>query len=305
MRKALVLGGTGFLGRHVAAALLAAGWAVRTASRGGDPRRRDALRIDLAGAGPATLAVLLDALRPDVVVNCAGATDADPRGLAAMNAGLPERLVTALTLGPPCRLVHLGSAAEYGATPLGSAVAEDHPARPVGAYGTSKLAGTLLVGLGRAAGLDAVVLRVFNPVGPGAPTTTLLGRLAAELGTGPPDAPLRLGALSATRDFVDVRDVAEAVVAAASAGELVHGIVNVGSGEATVVRELVEQLVAEAATGREVLEDGDGSARSSVVPWQQADVSLALGDLGWKPARSLRAAVADCWAASRAKEVSR
>ena len=67
----------------------------------------------------------------------------------------------------PARLVHLGSAAEYGRGPGRAPVREDEPARPVGPYGVTKLAGTRLVELARTAGLPAVVLRVFNPVGPG------------------------------------------------------------------------------------------------------------------------------------------
>lgn len=295
MPRVLVLGGTGFLGRSVAAALGAAGMSVRAAARGEVPGQHRGLRIDLCTSTPASLRALLHELRPDAVVNCAGATDGHPRTLDALNVTVPGLLVDAL-LGAerPCRLVHLGSAAEYGATPFGSSVGEEDPVCPVGAYGESKLAGTLRVGLGRRAGLDAVVLRVFNPVGPGAPETTLLGRLAAALRAAPPGTQLETGPLSATRDVLDVRDVADAVVAAVSADELPHGIVNVGSGEATAVRDLVDLLVRHAGGGRGVVEGEGGSVRSAAVAWQRADVSRALADLDWKPVRPLARAVADC-----------
>ena len=63
----------------------------------------------------------------------------------------------------------------------------------------------------------AVVLRVFNPVGPGAPEESLPGRVAAELRRAlASGAEVRLGSLDAVRDFVDARDVADAVIAAAA-----------------------------------------------------------------------------------------
>ena len=81
----------------------------------------------------------------------------------------------------PARLVHLGSAAEYGRASRASPVAESAPPRPAGAYGATKLAGTRLVELARTAGLDAVVLRVFNPVGGGCAGGGLPGRVAVQL----------------------------------------------------------------------------------------------------------------------------
>ncbi|MCZ0974887.1 NAD-dependent epimerase/dehydratase family protein [Streptomyces albulus] len=77
--------------------------------------------------------------------------------------------------GCGARLVHLGCASEYGPSQPGSSTAEDAVPRPGGPYGVSKLAATELV-LG--SGLDAVVLRVFSPVGPGTPAGSPLGRLA-------------------------------------------------------------------------------------------------------------------------------
>ena len=292
-RRVLVLGGSGFVGCHVVAALVGAGLEVRTVARRSAAGLPGHVQLDLTTASPGLLGQLLEDLEPDVVVNCAGATAGDPALFTAANAIAPANLVAALRAGGRARrFVHLGSAAEYGRSPSSSAVTEDDPTHPVGPYGESKLAGTLLVGLGRAAGLDAVVLRVFNPIGPGASATTLCGRLAAAL-TGPGEGPVRLGPLEGVRDFVDVRDVADAVVAAVTATSLPHGIVNVGSGKATPVRTLVDLFVDKAGTGRPISEDAPGSTRSAGVMGQCADVSRALADLGWKPQRRLEDAVAD------------
>src|SRR5206468_1837433 len=82
----------------------------------------------------------------------------------------------------------------------------------------TKLAGTCLVRTARAAGLDAVVLRVFNAVGAGMPANTLPGRVAAQLRTAlRGGGEVRLGSLDTVRDFVDIRDIADAALAAALA----------------------------------------------------------------------------------------
>jgi NDP-hexose 4-ketoreductase len=235
--RLLIIGAGGFLGAHIRRRALAAGLDVVTAGRSplpGSPRHRLA---DLAADGPAAIAAMLTGVAADAVVNCAGAICGPPAALAVANIDGTYALVTAMLRATSARLVHLGSAAEYGATEPGVPVTEQAAARPAGMYGVTKLAGTRLVGTAAAAGLGAVVLRVFNPVGPGAPAASLPGRLVAELrralGHG---TDVRLGPLDTVRDFVDARDVADAVLAAVTAGALPHPVLNVGSGLAVPVR---------------------------------------------------------------------
>jgi NDP-hexose 4-ketoreductase len=296
--RLLIIGAGGFLGTHIRRRALAAGLGVVTAGRSplpGSPRHRLA---DLAAGGPAAIAAMLTEVAPDAVVNCAGATSGPPAALVAANIDGTCALVTAMLRATTARLVHLGSAAEYGATEPGVPVTEQAAARPAGMYGVTKLAGTRLVGTAAAAGLDAVTLRVFNPVGPGAPAASLPGRLVAELrralahGTD-----VRLGPLDAVRDFVDARDVADAVLAAVTARALPHPVLNVGSGVAVPVRAMVGELVAASGCPAAVHEDASRQPRSPDIPWQQADISRASGDLGWRPRRDLATSLADLWAA--------
>jgi NDP-hexose 4-ketoreductase len=259
------------------------------------------LRIDLADAGPARIAELIASVAPDAIANCAGATTGDADVLAVANVTGPYALVRAmLAARTPARLVHLGSAAEYGYTEPGSSVRECAPARPVAAYGATKLAGTRLVELAIAAGVDAVVLRVFNPVGAGAPASSLPGRAAAQVRSGMAGGRVQLGSLEAVRDFVDARDVADAVLAAAAAPAVPHAVVNIGSGTGVPVRALVKELIAISGYAGEVNEDAPGSARSAGLPWQQADIRRAEADLGWRPRRDLMASLADLWEPSHA-----
>ena len=297
--RLLILGASGFLGRHVWRQAAAAGAEVVTAGRAGPPAGSPAHRqVDLAADGPDLIAEMIASVAPDVVANCAGATTGGPDLLAAANVTGTYALVRAmLEAGNPARLVHLGSAAEYGRVEPGLASSESSPCRPVAAYGATKLAGTRLVELARAAGgLDAVVLRVFNPVGAGAPENSLPGRVAAALRQAlASGADVRLGSLDAARDFVDARDIAAAVLAAAAAPELPHAVLNVGSGTGVPARMLVKELVAISGYAGLVHEDSPGPARSGDVPWSQADITLARQDLDWRPRHDLAASVADLW----------
>jgi nucleoside-diphosphate-sugar epimerase len=172
------------------------------------------------------------------------------------------------------------------------------PLRPASTYGVTKLAGTRLVELARTAGLDAVVLRVFNVVGAGAPQDILPGCAAAQLRQAMASGgSLRLGPLDAVRDFVDARDVADAVLAAATAPTLPHPVINIGSGHGVTCRALVSELLAVSGYEAAVCEDGSGSARTAALPWMQADITRARRDLGWQPSRDLKSSVSDLWEA--------
>ena len=294
MRRILVIG-AGYLGRHVLTALRARpDLLVRAASRSA------AERLDITGDQDHLAAVLTDAA-PDVVVNCAGAVTGTDAELTAANMTGPANLVTALArVAPGSRLVHLGSAAEYGLTEIGVPVTEDMVGEPAGAYGRSKLAGTQLVVLGRSAGLDTVVLRVFNPIGPHAPAGSLPGRVAGELARAvATHDDIHLGPLSSVRDFVDVRDIARAVLAAVDAPTLDQPVLNLGSGVGTPIRSIVDELVAIAGFEGTVLESRTGSSRSAAVPWQQADIGAIGAALDWKPGITLRESLIDLWASAR------
>lgn len=277
-----MFGAGGFVGGHVRAAL----------GDQADVVTVPMSRIDLAATAHTELTGLLREIAPDVVVNCAGATTGDQATLARANVVAVARLLAAVAeVAPKARYVQVGSGAEYGRVPRGQEIGEDAACDPVGHYAQAKLTGTELVRAAAADGLDAVVLRVFNVIGPGAPPGSLPMKLALDLRG---DGDLVVGGLELYRDFVDVRDAAAAVVAATLAEGPLPPVVNVGSGRATAVHDLVATLVEIARPGTRVV---PGALRSPAAPWQCADITRAAESLGWRPRTTLRGSLEALWEA--------
>jgi nucleoside-diphosphate-sugar epimerase len=103
------------------------------------------------------------------------------------------------------------------------------------------------------------------------------------------------GPLTAVRDFIDARDAAAAIVAAAFVVEPAERLINCGSGEATPARALVEALARIAGYEGEILEAAGDSARSGGVAWQTADTRRSERVLGWRTTRSLGDALVCLW----------
>ncbi|MEV0219879.1 NAD(P)-dependent oxidoreductase [Streptomyces sp. NPDC050704] len=302
--RVVVLGGTGFVGRHVCAALLGEGGDVVAVSRQAGPGRPGLrpLALDLCRTPPGELAHALTQGRPTVVVNAAGAVwAATEQEMVTANTELVRRVVDALRRAVrPVRLIHLGSVNEYAPTGHGQPVDERTPTRPTTAYGRTKLQGTeLVLHAARRGDLDALVLRMANVAGPGSPPASLLGRVAHELRLAHVEgraAEIRLTPLRAERDFVDARDAATAVLTAARS-RVGGRVLNIGSGEAVAVRALVDLLIKVSGVPAHVVEepvDGAGGVRPERL---EVDIRLARELLGWSPRRRLEDAVSDLWRA--------
>jgi NDP-hexose 4-ketoreductase len=285
VKRVLLFGASGFLGNHVATAL-EPDVALITV------RRR---QHDLVNDSTAQLTALLADARPDVVVNCTGLLSGSTAELVAANVLTTGHLIDAVKAAAPgARLIVLGSAGEYGVVPAGLPVTEDSPTFPVAAYGITKLASTALI---RASGLDALSLRVFNPIGPGSGADTVLGRAAASIRAAIDQGSneILLGPLGSYRDFVDVRDVARAIAAAALAPHIGETVLNVGSGSAVLIRDAVKLLAEVAGFTGEIRESEAPQQRSGAVNWIAADIALISQVLGWRPSYDLESSIRGIW----------
>jgi nucleoside-diphosphate-sugar epimerase len=294
----VVLGGTGWVGRHACTAFARRGAPVVAVARK-PAARADGWRfhaLDLAGASSAVLADLLRSERASVVVNATDSTnttdgwDRTAEEHDRTNVRMVERRLDAIAgLPNRIRLVHLGTIHEYGPVVTGTAVAESHPTRPVNSYARSKLAGSRAVlAAARAGRVDGTVLRLVNLCGPDPSPDSFPGKLVALLRAGRPVVTVT----AARRDFVDVRDVTAAVVAASEV-DAVGRAINIGSGTVVAVADLVRIFFTEAGVPPAELDLRYGPVRSAGGEWIQADISVAGRVLDWHPRTSLRQSLRD------------
>jgi NDP-hexose 4-ketoreductase len=230
-----VVGGRGWLGRAIVQEARAAGSVAVPVSRAPAPGM-----VVADPADPASLARALDGC--DVVVNAGGCRAGTPEALATANVDLPDRLA-GLAVDRGFRLVHLGSAAEYGPGVAGPARVEEGSAcSPTSRYGTTKLLGCEAVVRWRARGAAAVVARVFNVADAELPDGSPLQDIVDQLRplAGRPGGTVAIGDPTTVRDISTRAWVAEAVVALATAPISADGpgVVNVCSGRPTAFGEL-------------------------------------------------------------------
>jgi nucleoside-diphosphate-sugar epimerase len=294
-----VLGATGCVGRHVCAALAARSHTVLAIARRPVPDIASKYRfcsMDIASIDAPQVASALVEEDVDIIVNATGSWSSNEEDLRYAHIQLVERLLAVVALMPTTpRLVHIGSVHEYGPVPAESSVQEDTATAPKTVYAKTKLIGSELVLDTCAAGdVDAVVLRVANVYGPHPAPESFLGALVEKLRTADPITGLELSIADARRDYVDVRDVAEAVVLAAKR-PVTGQVINIGRGVAVSMRELVYALIDAAGLPKSAMHESALEVQSKGGNWTRVDTTHARQMLGWQSRFTLPESVGSMW----------
>lgn len=252
MRRVLVTGAGGFVGRHVLAALADRGVRVMAAVR--DPAAfsaanpgvcapGDVFRLDLAQAllAPDTLFASLG--RPGLLIHLAWGGLPDYKNLSHFETEAPRHyaFVKAMVQGGLSRVAAVGTCLEYGMA--SGPLAETLPARPVTPYGLGKdILRRQLEALSRVRPFSFLWCRLFYMYGPGQAGGSLFPLLAAAAARGDEVFPMSGG--EQLRDYLPVAAVADLLARSALLPEAA-GILNVCSGRPVSVRGLVERWMAE------------------------------------------------------------
>ena len=299
--RALVTGASGFVGRHLVERLTAEGHEVAAAA--GPHDAEGGIPIDLNDID--TLRAAFDIAQPHFVFHLAAQAFV-PRAIEAPRETYETNIIgTANVLqalrefkertADALRLIFVSSAEVYGLQPQSAMPLQETCApNPVNPYAASKAAGEALVlGEVRSFGVDAIITRAFNHIGPGQnerfAVPSFASQLAAIANGGEPV--LYVGNLEAKRDFLDVRDVVAAYVALAHRGQSGE-IYNVCSGAAASMREILAELIRIAHVPVEVRED-PARMRPVDIPLNYGDNSKLRKDTGWSPQIPLRRTLQD------------
>lgn len=315
--KVLVTGGGGFAGLHLLRELLSGDRGSIAATALDDAQgypEEDALsRVEwfsMDVGSTESIRGVMERCRPDVVYHLAGQASVGqsfeaPLETWEVNATGTLRVISALRdlEHLPRRLLLISSAEVYGEVDLSQQpIGEDAPVRPVTPYGASKAAAEIAAfTLGPVVGVEIVVARSFNHIGPGQDERFVLPSIALQLtrirrGEGTPV--VQVGNLDVERDFLDVRDVARGYVQLMEAGEPAHAY-NVCSGQSRSLLTVIRRLIELSETGARLEFD---SARARPV-----DIAHLVGDpariqtLGWRPRATLDETLRDLLAEAEAR----
>lgn len=200
---------------------------------------------------------LISSAKPHQIYHLAGSfTNTYEKDYKSNVVSTKNLLDSLIALRNPCRVLLIGSAAEYGIPEI-NPILEEAPLKPVSIYGLTKAFQTLLMQHYCAVyGLDLVMARTFNLMGKGISKDLFIGQVYHQIdllkrGKLPK---LQFGDLSSERDYIGVREAALYYQKIMHCG-LKGSIYNVGSGTPVKISELLSRILKENDLPHEVVEE--------------------------------------------------
>lgn len=293
--RCVILGGAGFLGRHVGRAMHEAGWSVWSVDRMGLGPNADWLEGEVIAAYHDVSTWWGAVGEVDTIIHLASSTvpasaNADPvEDIHANLIGMLKLLEELRERNARPKLLFASSGGAVYGRPQSVPIAESHPTIPMGCYGVTKMAVEHHLRLEEAThGLPYRILRLSNPYGEWQRPQSQQGVIAVFAHRALMSQPLDVwGDGSVIRDFVHASDVGRAFVAASDhAGS--SRIFNIGGGRGFSVNEIIETL--EGIVGG-VLERNVHPSRPFDPSVNVLDINRARNELGWEPVISFNAGV--------------
>jgi nucleoside-diphosphate-sugar epimerase len=296
MASYLVTGGAGFIGSHLADALLRRGHHVRilddfSSGRQGNldvlPAGAEVIAGDVADLDTCRSAVAgMEYVLHQAAIPSVPRSVEDPLGSNRANVvGSLQLLVAARDAGVR-RFVYAGSSSAYGDAP-GLPRSEEMPPSPLSPYALQKLVSEQYCQMfTRLYGLETVTIRYFNVFGPrqnpGSPYSGVISLFCTALLEG--RQPIIYGDGEQTRDFTYIANIVDGVLRACAAPQAVGEVINVATGLRISLNELLRTLTRLAGSSVEPLYR---SSRAGDVRDSQADISKARRLLGYAPSVGL------------------
>lgn len=294
MKRALVTGASGFIGRALVPRLIAEGYDVTCVARDGSSVSTDVDVVRISSFDSVSLTGALGARKFDVIFHLMAygvpPAQRDPKTMFRVNvAGTAALVDLAITTGVRA-FVYAGSCSEYSVAPYGVRIREDHPLSTDGIYAASKAAGGLW-GEAAARNTDLVFmwLRLFGVYGPGEAEHRLLPSIIARLSD---DKPVSLSPGDQIRDFLYIDDVCDGLIRAADAAFARQwGPFNLCSSEPTSVKQMAIAAADALRKDRSLLNFGAIPYRPGENLWLVGDGTAFHDATGFSPAIPLRTGI--------------
>lgn len=238
--------------------------------------------------------ILLE-IQPAYIFHLAGGRNVDPGVMDRANVQTTRILLDVISgiKGYCPRVVIAGSAAEYGFCVASGLLKENMRGKVQGAYALAKRAQTAVAIDAFFKGMDIVVARLFNIIGPGIPADTAGGAFARDISfleRTPQAREIHVGNLKAVRDFLDIRDICSALLCLAEKGRPGE-IYNVCSQKGISMKRLLMQMLRFSKKKRMVIREN--SRKNPGVLRAVGSCAKLRKETGWRPTHSLRRSIID------------
>jgi len=306
--RALVTGGAGFIGSHIATHLVAGGHDVVVLDNLSTGKRENLAEIERSvrfvlgdvrdAAKVAEVAAGCEVIFHEAAIVSVPRTVENPEESHDVNIEGTLNVLQAARKAGARRVVLASSAAVYGEEPTLPKV-ESMRVEPISPYGVEKATGELyLATWAKLYGVETVALRYFNVFGPRqdprSPYSGVISIFVDRILAGQPIT--FFGDGRQTRDFVFVADVVQANLLAATKSGVSGKVFNVARGERTTLLDLASAI--ERVVGRTV-ERRFADARAGDIRESVADVGRARAELGYAPAVGVEEGLAQLIAYAR------
>lgn len=297
--KALITGGSGFVGSYLKAHLIESGYDVAVSCDISNGNGVDNYSLDILDKGG--VSEVISACAPDIIYHLAAQSSVlksweNPEETVDVNIkGALNILETLKKTDFKGSLILIGSSEEYGYSDYSKPVKEETALKPGNIYAATKAMQEMLGYIYyKAFGIRIIATRSFNHIGAGQSPLFVVSdfcKQAAEIEKGIREPVIKVGNLNVQRDFTDVRDVVRAYRLLGEKGKAGE-VYNVGSGNAVSIRSILDKIISLSESDIKV-ETDKSRLRPTDIPIIEADIEKLQKDTCWQPEIKVSDTIAD------------